>query len=70
MKKILFIAMLGISLLTGCNKPKPQDIQYTVDRIEIGQNGEQWAVVEVYNKDTDTITMIDIKVEEGYRVIK
>ena len=42
--------------------------QYVVDRIEDGVNGEQWVVVEVYDATTGEITMIDIKVEEGYIV--
>ena len=68
MKRVLIVAILGISLLTGCNRS--QEIQYTVDRIEEGANGEQWVVVEVYNESTGEITTMDIKVEEGYQVIE
>lgn len=68
MKRIILSAILGISLFTGCHKP--QNLQYTVDRIEEGADGEQWAVVEVYNESTGDIHTIDIKVEEGYRVVE
>ena len=40
-----------------------------VDRIEIGAEGEQWVVLEVYDKNSDTAEYINIKVEEGYKVV-
>lgn len=39
------------------------NLRYCVDRIE----GE-YLVVEVYDENTNSISMIDIKIEEGYRV--
>lgn len=43
---------------------KSHEIQYVVDRIEEGK----WVVVEVYDKTIDATMMIDIKIEEGYKV--
>lgn len=70
MKKFIVAMLVGISMfigiVIGCRMSS--SLVYTVDRIEEGQNGEQWAVVEVYNSLTDEISMMDILVEEGYTV--
>lgn len=70
MKRFIVTMLVGISLFVGivigCRISN--SLTYTVDRIEEGQNGEQWAVVEVYNSITDEISMVDILIEEGYTV--
>ena len=43
--------------------------RYTVDRVEKGADGESWVVVEVYNPITDTYRMLNVKAEDGYRVV-
>lgn len=72
LKKILatFIAILSLGSVTLIGTPTNElDLQYVVDRIEIGAEGEQWVVLEVYDKNSDTAEYIDIKVEEGYKVV-
>lgn len=58
--------VLGKSCSTDIKEPvsKPHEIQFFVDRIE----EKKWLVVEVYDKTIDATIMIDIKVEEGYKV--
>ena len=70
MKRLALIMLVAISLFVSIviDCSTHSGLTYTVDRIEEGQNGEQWVVVEVYDHSTDEITMIDILVEEGYRV--
>ena len=76
MKKLVVLLLAGI-ILVGCksnqqqtyySEPTEPEIRYFVDRIEKGADGELWAVVEVSNRTTGKITMIDIKVEEGFVV--
>lgn len=72
LKKILamLIAILSLGLTTITETPTNEpDLQYVVDRIEIGAEGEQWVVLEVYDKNSDTAEYINIKVEEGYKVV-
>lgn len=72
LKKILamLIAILSLGLATIPETPTNEpDLQYVVDRIEIGAEGEQWVVLEVYDKNSDTAEYINIKVEEGYKVV-
>lgn len=70
MKKVVAIVVAVVSMfigiIIGCRMSS--SLVYTVDRIEEGQNGEQWAVIEVYNSLIDEISMMDILVEEGYTV--
>lgn len=72
LKKILAtliaILSLGSATITETSTNK-LDLQYVVDRIEIGAEGEQWVVLEVYDKNSDTAEYINIKVEEGYKVV-
>ena len=65
---ILTILSLGSSVILG-TPTNELDLQYVVDRIEIGVEGEQWVVLEVYDKNSDTAEYINIKVEEGYKVV-
>ena len=65
---ILSILYLGSATLIG-TPTNELDLQYVVDRIEIGAEGEQWVVLEVYDKNSDTAEYINIKVEEGYKVV-
>ncbi len=65
---IIAILTLGSSAIIG-TPTKELDLQYVVDRIEIGAEGEQWVVLEVYDKNSDTAEYINIKVEEGYKVV-
>lgn len=65
---ILAILSLGSSVILG-TPTNELDLQYVVDRIEIGAEGEQWVVLEVYDKNSDTAEYINIKVEEGYKVV-
>lgn len=65
---ILTILSLGSSVILG-TPTNELDLQYVVDRIEIGAEGEQWVVLEVYDKNSDTAEYINIKVEEGYKVV-
>lgn len=72
LKKILatLIAILSLGLAAIPETPTNElDLQYVVDRIEIGVEGEQWVVLEVYDKNSDTAEYINIKVEEGYKVV-
>lgn len=72
LKKILatLIAILSLGSATIIGTPTNElDLQYVVDRIEIGAEGEQWVVLEVYDKNSDTAEYINIKVEEGYKVV-
>lgn len=72
LKKILatLIAILSLGLSAIPETPTNElDLQYVVDRIEIGAEGEQWVVLEVYDKNSDTAEYINIKVEEGYKVV-
>lgn len=72
LKKILatLIAILSLGLAAIPETPTNElDLQYVVDRIEIGAEGEQWVVLEVYDKNSDTAEYINIKVEEGYKVV-
>ncbi len=72
LKKILatLIAILSLGSATIIETPTNElDLQYVVDRIEIGAEGEQWVVLEVYDKNSDTAEYINIKVEEGYKVV-
>lgn len=72
LKKILatLIAILSLGLAAIPETPTNElDLQYVVDRIEIGAEGEQWVVLEVYDKNSDTVEYINIKVEEGYKVV-
>lgn len=72
LKKILatLIAILSLGSATITEIPTNElDLQYVVDRIEIGAEGEQWVVLEVYDKNSDTAEYINIKVEEGYKVV-
>ena len=63
-----FIALVTSAIgLANAEEPTPK-IEYAVERIEIGAEGEQWVVLEVYDPITDTIDHLDIKVEEGYKV--
>lgn len=59
---------LGSATIIGTSTNE-LDLQYVVDRIEIGAEGEQWVVLEVYDKNSDTAEYINIKVEEGYKVV-
>lgn len=70
MKRFIVAILIGISLFVGIviGYHMPNNLYYTVDRIEEGQNGEQWAVIEVYNSTTDEIHMVDILIEEGFSV--
>lgn len=64
------IAILSLGSATIIGTPTNElDLQYVVDRIEIGAEGEQWVVLEVYDKNSDTAEYINIKVEEGYKVV-
>ena len=65
---LLSILSLGFSTVIG-TPTNELDLQYVVDRIEIGAEGEQWVVLEVYDKNSDTAEYINIKVEEGYKVV-
>lgn len=65
---ILTILSLGSATILG-TPTNELDLQYVVDRIEIGAEGEQWVVLEVYDKNSDTAEYINIKVEEGYKVV-
>lgn len=65
---LIAILSLGSSAIIG-TPTNELDLQYVVDRIEIGAEGEQWVVLEVYDKNSDTAEYINIKVEEGYKVI-
>ena len=65
----LVIMALSLSLVAIATPDSNTSPEYTVDRIEIGAEGEEWVVLEVYDPNTDTIDHIDIKVEEGYKVI-
>ena len=65
---ILSILYLGSATILG-TPTNELDLQYVVDRIEIGAEGEQWVVLEVYDKNSDTAEYINIKVEEGYKVV-
>ena len=65
---ILTILSLGSATILG-TPTNELDLQYVVDRIEIGAEGEQWVVLEVYDKTSDTAEYINIKVEEGYKVV-
>ena len=72
--KIIAIILSLVALITSAVglAPSTEDIspiEYSVDRIEIGAEGEEWVVLEIYDPNTDTIDHIDIKVEEGYKVI-
>ena len=72
LRKILatLIAILSLGSATIIGTPTNElDLQYVVDRIEIGAEGEQWVVLEVYDKNSDTAEYINIKVEEGYKVV-
>ena len=72
LRKILAIllAVLSLGSATLIRTPTNElDLQYVVDRIEIGAEGEQWVVLEVYDKNSDTAEYINIKVEEGYKVV-
>ena len=72
LKKILatLIAILSLGSATITETPINElDLQYVVDCIEIGAEGEQWVVLEVYDKNSDTVEYINIKVEEGYKVV-
>ena len=72
LRKILatLIAILSLGSATIIRTPTNElDLQYVVDRIEIGAEGEQWVVLEVYDKNSDTAEYINIKVEEGYKVV-
>lgn len=72
LKKIFatLIAILSLGSATIIGTPTNElDLQYVVDRIEIGAEGEQWVVLEVYDKNSDTAEYINIKVEEGYKVV-
>lgn len=72
LRKILatLIAVLSLSSATIIGTSTNElDLQYVVDRIEIGAEGEQWVVLEVYDKNSDTAEYINIKVEEGYKVV-
>lgn len=72
LRKILAIllAVLSLGSATLIGTPTNElDLQYVVDRIEIGAEGEQWVVLEVYDKNSDTAEYINIKVEEGYKVV-
>ena len=72
LRKILAIllAVLSLGSATLIKTPTNElDLQYVVDRIEIGAEGEQWVVLEVYDKNSDTAEYINIKVEEGYKVV-
>lgn len=63
-----FVALVTSAIgLASAEEPTPK-IEYAVERIEIGAEGEQWVVLEVYDPITDTIDHLDIKVEEGYKV--
>ncbi len=64
------IAILSLGSATIIGTPTNElDLQYVVDRIEIGVEGDQWVVLEVYDKNSDTAEYINIKVEEGYKVV-
>lgn len=65
----LIIMALSLGLVATATLDSNTSPEYTVDRIEIGAEGEEWIVLEVYDPNTDTIDYIDIKVEEGYKVI-
>ena len=65
---ILTILSLGSATILG-TPTNELDLQYVVDRIEIGAEGEQWVVLEVYDKNSDTAEYINIKVEEGSKVV-
>ena len=65
---LIAILTLGSSAIIG-TPTNELDLQYVVDRIEIGAEGEQWVVLEVYDKNSDTAEYINIKVEEGYKVV-
>ena len=65
---ILTILSLGSATILG-TPTNELDLWYVVDRIEIGAEGEKWVVLEVYDKNSDTAEYINIKVEEGYKVI-
>lgn len=65
---LIAILSLGSSAIIG-TPTNELDLQYVVDRIEIGAEGEQWVVLEVYDKNSDTAEYINIKVEEGYKVV-
>lgn len=65
---LIAILSLGSATIIGTSTNE-LDLQYVVDRIEIGAEGEQWVVLEVYDKNSDTAEYINIKVEEGYRVV-
>jgi hypothetical protein len=65
---VLAILSLGSATILG-TPTNELDLQYVVDRIEIGAEGEQWVVLEVYDKNSDTAEYINIKVEEGYKVV-
>jgi hypothetical protein len=73
MMKIAAVLLSLVALLTSAigiaktEEPTPK-IEYAVERIEIGAEGEQWVVLEVYDPISDTIDHLDIKVEEGYKV--
>ena len=72
LRKILAIllAVLSLGSATLIGTPTNElDLQYVVDRIEIGAEGEQWVVLDVYDKNSDTAEYINIKVEEGYKVV-
>ena len=65
---LIAILTLGSSAIIG-TPTNELDLQYVVDRVEIGAEGEQWVVLEVYDKNSDTAEYINIKVEEGYKVV-
>ena len=65
---LIAILSLGSATIIGTSTNE-LDLQYVVDRIEIGAEGEQWVVLEVYDKTSDTAEYINIKVEEGYKVV-
>ena len=65
---LIAILSLGSATIIGTSTNE-LDLQYVVDRIEIGAEGEQWVVLEVYDKNSDTAEYINIKVEEGYKVV-
>lgn len=65
---LIVILSLGSATIIG-TPTNELDLRYVVDRIEIGAEGEQWVVLEVYDKNSDTAEYINIKVEEGYKVV-
>lgn len=55
-----FTLIATIATLLGFGY-RQHEYQYTLDRIEEGVNSD-WAVIEVYDKCCDTITMIDVEI--------